>query len=166
MSHLNSRYNTTTILARRWYASVYTPGVATNYATHILYNAATISKMLVVRGVLFSGGSATTRPRIGVRTGTLGTNVGLVTPLWAGEPAPNGQHFYVDNAAQLADQIPQPASASQTYGGPQQLPMCILSPGWAMYAQNGVVAGTVIAGFWWEELDIGDPQLGSLEANW
>jgi len=166
MEHLNTRYAYNTVLARRWYTSLYAPGAAVNFATHALYNSATISKLIVVKAATVTGFPTTARPRIGLLHGTLGANLGLVTPLFAGEPAPNGQHFYVDAAALSADMLMQIPLSNVVVTSCTNNMLCVLPPGWSLYIGTPTIAQTVAVGFWWEELDIGDPQLGSLQANW
>jgi hypothetical protein len=156
------RYQGTTVNLRRAYISNYLPAVSTNRATHLLFNASTGDRVLVVRGVNYSGTTAAGLPNLGTLQGTLGALLGSAVPIWRDGPAGAGQHYYVDTLTVLPDQQILSPTTSGNLITTQVLPWAVLPPGWSFYFQGNAAAQTLLLSFYWEELRIDDPILGAI----
>jgi hypothetical protein len=155
------RFHFFTVNLRRAYRSFLAAGAATNFATHQLYNASVGDAVLVVRGIWWSGYS-TAKPQImQVAPGAAGTHAGSEYAVWAGERTGNGQHWYQDDASLITAQFLVTQAATSALYGVNSPPLAVLPPGWALSFAQDTAALTTTLSFYWEELHIDDPELGS-----
>jgi hypothetical protein len=156
------RYDISGVNLRNLFVSLANPGAATNYPTHSLFNASTGPHVLVVRSMTYAGAAATAFHRLQRIRGALGTNLGNEVPVWAGERNPVGSHNYLDNVTQITPDFFITPGAAFNAGGVPNVVWSVLPPGWSLVWQNATTTGTVPFSFWWEELSIDDPWLGSV----
>lgn len=159
---LPKRFNFTTINVRRFYHSFYAAGASVNYSTHALYNSSTGDRVIVLRGVAWTGFSAASPQYLFAQQGIIGTDVGREEPAWLGERAGAGQHCWTDAATASTPAMFVNILANvgaQFIAGP---PVYVLPPGWSVGLQQNTKVLTVSVSWWWEELDINDPMLGSI----
>lgn len=161
MSTRAPRYTYTDVALRSYYLSIFAPGAATNFATHSLYNSSPGPTTIVVRGISWNGASAASAPRFQKIQGLVGTVSGTVNAVYGGESAGAGQHAYVDRVTQITTEFTFSATAVANASFQTNPPVAVLPPGWSWVWQNGATTGTVVASFFWEELDARD-----IEAWW
>jgi hypothetical protein len=160
-----THFETTTQDLRSSFLSVYNAPLSTNYATHSIYNSGIGSKVVLIRSMSYLGMSTTSANRMAAIQGPLGTHLGSEVSMWAGERAPQGQHFYLDSATQITnDSFIGPGAVTNFY---LSWLTCfrVLPPGWSFVVQSGSVAGTTSVMFWWEERQILDPSLGVINSR-
>jgi hypothetical protein len=144
---------------RRCFWSYYAPSAATHYPTMSVFNASTGDSVIAIIGwnaVL----AAAAKMYADIITGTLGSNLGAVSPMWAGERTGNGQHYYADTLTTPASFLQFASATSFNFLGSQLNCWAILPPGWSFVLQSGGAGGTMSASFFWQEYRVDDPQLG------
>jgi hypothetical protein len=94
--------------------------------------------------------------------GIVGSHLGAEFPIWAGERQPAAQHCYADTATAYTPQAFIANVGGQLLTGANMMPLFVLPPGWSLVAQSGTIASTVTFMWVWEELEIEQPELGSI----
>lgn len=159
------RYDYQSFNLRNTYGSFYAPGAAVNFSTHVLFNSSTGPTVLVLRNYSWTGGGTTTPTGFWAQRGALGAHLGTEHPVWLGESAGAGQHYWLDSATFTPPWIMTGSAASFTLNGTNQVPVFVLPPQWALVWQSNTAALTVSFSFIWEELPIEDPWLGVIGAR-